>query len=70
MIISNIYSFFLKEVDFQQGHKQDHRNWSSTFNRNSGRLLISKYFPKLDPNSISYQLTKKFLINIIKKNNK
>lgn len=26
IIINNIYSFFLEEVDFQQGHKQDHRN--------------------------------------------
>ncbi|AHA40836.1 hypothetical protein Q453_0082 [Mesomycoplasma hyorhinis DBS 1050] len=70
IIINNIYSFFLEEVDFQQGHKQDHRNWSSIFNKNSGRLLISKNFPKLDQNSISYQLTKEFLINIIKKKNK
>lgn len=68
IIIQNIYSFFLEELDFGQGHQQDHRNWSSAFNPNSGRLLVPKNFPRLEKYFIDYKVTKNFLINIIKNN--
>ena len=57
IFIKKIESFYLEEVDFKQGHKQDSRNWSSTFNANSGRLQVSEGFLKyhhLVESNISY----------------
>jgi hypothetical protein len=53
------------------GHKQDHRNWSSNFNANSGRLQITQKFLKdnlMNREEISYEATKKFLTDIFLKN--
>lgn len=44
IMIGRIESYFLEEVDFSNGYKQDHRNWSQTFNASSGRLQISDKF--------------------------
>lgn len=41
IFITKVESYFLEEVDFSYGHKQDHRNWSQNFNPNSGRLQVT-----------------------------
>lgn len=65
--IKSIESYYLEEVDFKNGHKQDNRNWSEEFNPNSGRLQISKKFIKnnrLNEEDISYEKTKEYIKNI------
>ena len=44
IIIKDVQTFFLEQIDFSKGHKQDNRNWSETFNPNSGRLQVNKNF--------------------------
>lgn len=44
IIIEKIESFYLEEIDFSSGHKQDNRNWSEEFNHNSGRLQVPNSF--------------------------
>ncbi|MDO5564179.1 MAG: hypothetical protein Q4F88_03015 [Eubacteriales bacterium] len=69
--INKTECYALEEVDFSEGHMQDHRNWSEEFNPNSGRLQISpKWLEtyKLDENKISYSRTKKYLKDIYDSN--
>ena len=70
--ILGIESFFLEEIDFSKGHKQDNRNWSKNFNANSGRLQISKKSldNKINAINISYENTKLFIDNIYQLNKK
>lgn len=73
IFIENVYSFFIEEIDFSSGHKQDHRNWSQNLNLNAGRLQVSKnYFDnnKNKKEKISYYNTKKQLENIYMNNKK
>lgn len=67
IMINDIDSFFMEEIDFSRGHKQDNRNWSENFNKASGRLLIPVTFRtknKLDEKEISYAKTRDFLHKI------
>lgn len=67
VIIKDIDSFFLEELDFSKNHFQDHRNWSQKMNLNSGRLLVTNKFRlenKLKKEIISYERTKSFLKKI------
>lgn len=71
IIINKIESFFLEEIDFSKGHKQDNRNWSEKFNKNSGRLQITNKFRsenKIDEYEISYKKTFEQIKAIIKNN--
>ena len=64
ILIKGIDSFYLEELDFSSGHKQDHRNWSINFNSNSGRLQVSTTWKKehmLKEDEISYFKTKEFI---------
>ena len=73
IFIENIEAFFIEEIDFSNGHKQDHRNWSENLNLNSGRLQVSKsYFEnnKTKKENISYENTKEQLTNIFINNSK
>ena len=70
--INSISCYALEEIDFSTGHIQDHRNWSKTFNKNSGRLQIpTKWLEnKLLPyNEIAYLKTKNFIYNIYNNEN-
>ena len=65
--ISNINSFFLEEIDFSKGHKQDHRNWSKDFKKESGRLIVDETFKKehsMEDKKMSFLNTKKFIVAI------
>ena len=65
--IMGVESYFLEELDFSKGHKQDYRNWSEDFNANSGRLQVSKSWKKmhlLDEADISHNRTKQFIEDI------
>lgn len=68
IFIKKVDSFFLEEIDFSQGHKQDNRNWSANaFNANSGRLQITTAYReghKLNKSKISYENTKTMLEKI------
>lgn len=60
-------SYYLEELDFSSGHKQDHRNWSASFNANSGRLQVSNLWRNthlLAEEEISYLKTKEFIDSI------
>ena len=73
IFIENTIAFFIEEIDFSNGHKQDHRNWSENLNLNSGGLQVSKaYFEnnKTKKENISYENTKEQLKNIFINNNK
>ncbi len=64
IIINGISVFALEEVDFSNGHRQDHRNWSTEFKSESGRLQISRNFlesNKIQEEEISYIKTKNFI---------
>lgn len=69
---NNIESFFLEEVDFSQGHKQDSRQWKEDgSNRNSGRLLVSSNFRSehsMEKEKISYDNTKNQISSIFNGN--
>lgn len=65
--ISNTNSFFLEEIDFSKGHKQDHRNWSKEFKMASGRLMVDETFKKehsMEDKKMSFLNTKKFIITL------
>ena len=65
--INGISSYYLEEIDFSSGHKQDHRNWSDKFTANSGRLKISDNWRNshlLNETEISHTTTKGFLDKI------
>lgn len=67
----SIEGYFLEEIDFSKGHKQDHRNWRTNTNLNSGRLQITKSILKenrLNFNNISYGRTFNFIKTIFLKN--
>ncbi|PAF46930.1 hypothetical protein BKH46_05675 [Helicobacter sp. 12S02634-8] len=67
LIIQNIDTFYLEEIDFSAGHKQDYRNWSGVFKGQSGRLQISKKFKQdnqVDFQKISYEITYNFIQGI------
>jgi hypothetical protein len=71
ILISNIDCFFLEELDFSKGHKQDHRNWSANYNPNSGRLQATKSFITnnlLPEEKISYRNTFNMIQNLYKTN--
>ncbi len=64
IMIGKIESYFLEEVDFSNGHKQDHRNWSQNFNASSGRLKVSDKFRSecvVEESEISYAKTTEFI---------
>ncbi len=70
IIVKGTYGYYLEELDFSSGHKQDHRNWSMNFNAKSGRLLVSEPWRKthmLKEEEISYSKTKSFISNIYSK---
>lgn len=65
--IKGLKGYYLEELDFSSGHRQDHRNWSSSFSANSGRLQVSdrwKMSHLLKESEISYGKTKKFIDEI------
>ncbi len=65
--IKGTHCYALEEIDFSKGILKDHRNWSKTFNENSGRLQIPKQWlvnRRLPDSEISYSKTKDFLTNI------
>lgn len=69
ILIKGIDSYYLEEIDFSLGYRQDHRNWSEKFNLKSGRLQISDFWRKqhtLSEDEISYSRTKKFIDDIYK----
>ena len=71
ILIKKLHSFFLEEIDFSFGHKQDSRNWSREFNPNSGRLQITDTILKnnhLDAKEISYEKTWHFINDIFLSN--
>lgn len=71
ILIKDLGSYFLEELDFSSGHKQDHRNWSINFNANSGRLQVPDTWRKkhiLYENEISYYKTKDFIESIYNAN--
>ena len=73
IFIENTTAFFIEEIDFSNGHKQDYRNWSENLNLNYGRLQVSKaYFEnnKTKKENISYENTKEQLKNIFINNSK
>lgn len=60
IIINSVQSYFLEEIDFSNGHKQDNRNWSKNYNKNSGGLQISNKFReenKKKEENINYEST-------------
>lgn len=71
IIINEVETFFLEEIDFSKGHKQDNRNWSEKFNKNSGRLQINNKFRnenKINENEISYKKTFEQIKTMVKNN--
>ncbi len=65
--ISKVNSFFLEEIDFSEGHKQDYRNWSKEFKSSSGRLMIDESFKNqhhIEDKKMSYHNTKQFIIDL------
>lgn len=65
--ILGVDGYFLEEIDFSKGHKQDSRNWSKEFKAQSGRLLVNDSFRnknKCDIRQISYQKTFEFIKQI------
>ena len=67
IIIKGVSAYALEEIDFSEGHRQDHRNWSQKFKSSSGRLLVSKTFideHRLKEDEISYEKTKGFIEKI------
>lgn len=70
IFIKKVDSFFIEEIDFSQGYKQDNRNWSKVYNANSGRLQATTKFRidnKVDSSKVSYKKTKEMLENIYSK---
>lgn len=70
--ISDYAPICIEEIDFSEGHQQDHRSWSSIKSQNSGRLQISNAFREIHAmpiEKISFQATKSQISNIFNKNN-
>lgn len=64
ILVQGVSVYALEEVDFTIGHRQDHRNWSETYNPASGRLQVTKKFRTenaLKEDEISYAKTKQFI---------
>lgn len=63
----------IEEVDFSEGHRQDHRSWSKNkTNDNSGRLQISKAFIEshiMPADKVSFMTTRKQIEDIYAGNN-
>jgi len=73
IFIDDISSFYLEEIDFSYGHKQDNRNWSKVYNANAGRLQAPPAFREkhmLNEQEISYENTKEMIEKIFKDNQK
>lgn len=71
IIIKGVSAYALEEIDFSEGHRQDHRNWSQKFKSSSGRLQVSKNFiahHRLKEDEISYKKTKEFIEKIYNSN--
>lgn len=71
IIIQSISGYFLEEIDFSKGHRQDKRNWSNIYKSNSGRLQVNNKFlknNKVNESEISYEKTKEFLSLIYNRN--
>ncbi len=72
IIIKGFNSYYLEELDFSQGHRQDHRNWSTNFSAKSGRLQVSESWRNshlLNKSEISYDRTKTFICDIFNRSN-
>lgn len=73
--ISNFYSYFLEQINFdnKQNWSQDKRSWGKTTNLNSGRLQCSfkqRKNLKTDYNLISFEITKRQIKKIFNENYK
>lgn len=71
IIIKGTYSFFLEQIDFSKGWKQDHRSWSPGGKLNSSRLIVSKNFfneNQIEISKISYEQTRTYLEEMFNKN--
>ncbi|MGZ9413793.1 UpaP162 family type II restriction enzyme [Mycoplasma sp. AC157] len=69
VFLNDLSGFFLEEIDFSKNHLQDKRNWSSTFNYDSGRLMVTKIFlknNKKEIKDISYKTTLEEILNLNK----
>ena len=67
ILIRDVDGYFLEQIDFSKGYKQDHRNWSANFNSNSGRLQITSEIlnnNQLNKKDISYEKTRQFITEI------
>jgi hypothetical protein len=66
-LIKEVEAYFLEEINFALGHKQDHRNWSEVFDANSGRMQITPRVLKenrIEDSKISYEATRQFINDI------
>lgn len=75
ILIKDIKTYCLEEIDFKNEHSQDNRQWSEnkTNTRNNGRLIISDHFRdnhKIAIENISYRNTRKHIECIFKRNTK
>lgn len=73
ILIKNVEAYFLEEIDFALGYKQDHRSWNIKGNLNSGRLQINKSdlkTKKMNEKDISYEKTFNFIKDIFDNNEK
>lgn len=71
ILVHKVSGYYIEQIDFSNGYKQDHRNWSSDFNGNSGRLQITKNIlenNQLEEKNISYFRTKEFLSEVYHNN--
>lgn len=69
ILVNGTNCYYIEELDFSTGHKQDHRNWSMNFKLSSDRLIVAESWRKdhlLNENDISYLRTKKYIENMIK----
>ncbi|WP_235750747.1 UpaP162 family type II restriction enzyme [Mycoplasmopsis agalactiae] len=71
IIIKSTYSYFLEQVDFSKGWKQDHRSWSPGTKLNSGRLMVSENFLKenlIERSKMSYEQNREYIEQMFNKN--
>ncbi|UUM25712.1 hypothetical protein NQV05_00965 [Mycoplasmopsis agalactiae] len=71
IIVKSTYSYFLEQIDFSRGWKQDHRSWSPGGKLNSGRLMVSKNFfneNQIEISKMSYEKTRNYLEEMFNKN--
>ena len=64
IFIRGIEHYYLEEIDFSTGHRQDYRNWSKNFNLSSGRLKITPKDKRLNEEGVCYKRTLKFIDDI------